>query len=47
MATRTITTPNVTFEAFDEGRGPLVLCLHGFPDQARSFRHQVTRGGLS
>ena len=41
MATRTITTPNVTFEAFDEGRGPLVLCLHGFPDQARSFRHQV------
>jgi pimeloyl-ACP methyl ester carboxylesterase len=41
MATRTITTPNVTFEAFDEGRGPLVLCLHGFPDQAGSFRHQI------
>jgi pimeloyl-ACP methyl ester carboxylesterase len=41
MATRTIPTPNVTFEALDEGRGPLVLCLHGFPDQARSFRHQV------
>lgn len=41
MATRTITTPNVTFEAFDEGRGPLVLCLHGFPDQAASFRHQI------
>ena len=34
MATRTIATPNVTFEAFDEGRGPLVLCLHGFPDHA-------------
>jgi pimeloyl-ACP methyl ester carboxylesterase len=41
MPTRTIATPNVTFEAIDEGRGPLVLCLHGFPDQATSFRRQV------
>ena len=41
MTTRTIATPNVTFEAFDEGKGPLVLCLHGFPDQAHSFRHQI------
>ena len=41
MATRTIATPNVTFEALDEGHGPLVLCLHGFPDQADSFRHQI------
>lgn len=41
MPTRTIATPNVTFEAFDEGTGPLVLCLHGFPDQVHSFRHQV------
>jgi len=32
MATRTIVTPNVTFHALDEGKGPLVLCLHGFPD---------------
>ena len=23
------------------GAGPLVLCLHGFPDTARSFRHQM------
>lgn len=23
------------------GRGPLVVCLHGFPDNAESFRHQV------
>ena len=23
------------------GEGPLVLCLHGFPDHARSFRHQL------
>lgn len=39
--TRTIRTPNVTFEALEDGSGPLVLCLHGFPDQARSFRHQM------
>lgn len=41
MATRTIKTRNVTFEALEEGSGPLVLCLHGFPDDARSWRHQV------
>ena len=29
------------FVAHDAGRGPLVLCLHGFPDTPRSFRHQV------
>lgn len=29
------------FVAYEGGRGPLVLCLHGFPDHARSFRHQV------
>jgi pimeloyl-ACP methyl ester carboxylesterase len=29
------------FAAYERGQGPLVLCLHGFPDHARSFRHQV------
>jgi len=41
MTSRTVRTPNVTFEVLEEGSGPLVLCLHGFPDQARSFRHQI------
>jgi pimeloyl-ACP methyl ester carboxylesterase len=41
MTPRTIRTPNVTFEALEEGAGPLVLCLHGFPDDAHSWRHQV------
>jgi pimeloyl-ACP methyl ester carboxylesterase len=41
MTTVTLRTPNVTFEALEAGSGPLVLCLHGFPDQARSFRHQM------
>lgn len=29
------------FEYLEAGEGPLVLCLHGFPDHARSFRHQL------
>jgi pimeloyl-ACP methyl ester carboxylesterase len=41
MTSRTLRTPNVTFEALEEGSGPLVLCLHGFPDTAHSFRHQM------
>jgi pimeloyl-ACP methyl ester carboxylesterase len=31
----------VRFATLEAGDGPLVLCLHGFPDQARSFRHQL------
>jgi pimeloyl-ACP methyl ester carboxylesterase len=41
MTPRTISTPGVTFHALEAGEGPLVLCLHGFPDHARSFRHQL------
>lgn len=29
------------FSAWEAGGGPLVLCLHGFPDHARSFRRQL------
>ena len=29
------------FTALAQGNGPVVLCLHGFPDHARSFRHQL------
>src|SRR5262249_49119533 len=31
----------VRFATLEAGDGPLVLCLHGFPDHARSFRHQL------
>jgi pimeloyl-ACP methyl ester carboxylesterase len=31
----------ITFATLEAGDGPLVLCLHGFPDHARSFRHQL------
>lgn len=29
------------FSAIQAGQGPLVLCLHGFPDNNLSFRHQI------
>lgn len=31
----------LTFGALACGEGPVVLCLHGFPDNLRSFRHQL------
>jgi pimeloyl-ACP methyl ester carboxylesterase len=29
------------FSALAQGKGPVVLCLHGFPDNARSYRFQL------
>jgi pimeloyl-ACP methyl ester carboxylesterase len=31
----------LSFATLEEGEGPLVLCLHGFPDHAPTFRHQL------
>ena len=31
----------LTFSAQGMGDGPVVLCLHGFPDNAGSYRHQL------
>jgi pimeloyl-ACP methyl ester carboxylesterase len=36
-----VTANGIRFVAFERGKGPLVLCLHGFPDLPTSFRHQV------
>jgi pimeloyl-ACP methyl ester carboxylesterase len=37
----TIEARGLSFPALSCGSGELVLCLHGFPDGPRSFRHQL------
>jgi pimeloyl-ACP methyl ester carboxylesterase len=37
----TLRNDSLEFSALEMGSGPLVLCLHGFPDCARSYRHQL------
>jgi pimeloyl-ACP methyl ester carboxylesterase len=37
----TVHANGLRFATLEAGDGPLVLCLHGFPDHARSFRHQL------
>lgn len=39
--TTTLQANGLTFSALTQGDGPVVLCLHGFPDNARSFRFQL------
>jgi len=39
--TTTLQASGLTFSALTEGDGPVVLCLHGFPDNRRSFRLQL------
>ena len=41
MHTRTIRTNGVNLHVVDEGDGPAVLLLHGFPDSSRLWRHQI------
>ncbi len=38
---RRITGDGVELNVLDEGDGPAVLLLHGFPDSARLWRHQI------
>lgn len=41
METIQVKARGLTFPALSCGEGPLVLCLHGFPDCQRSFRLQL------
>jgi len=39
--TGSVQANGLRFHFLETGEGPLALCLHGFPDHARSFRHQL------
>jgi pimeloyl-ACP methyl ester carboxylesterase len=41
LSSGSVKANGLTFHYLEAGSGPLVLCLHGFPDHARSFRHQL------
>jgi pimeloyl-ACP methyl ester carboxylesterase len=42
MDTIRVAANGITFEVFEQGRGDrLALCLHGFPEHAISWRHQM------
>jgi len=41
MAIRRLKLGDYEFEVTDEGSGPPILMLHGFPDSARLWRHQM------
>ena len=41
MKQRVVRASNLNFTVLEMGEGPLVLCLHGFPDTAHSFRYQM------
>ncbi len=36
---RTVEAAGLEFGLFEQGSGPLALCLHGFPDTAHTWRH--------
>ena len=39
LRTRTVTANGLRFGVLETGSGPLALCLHGFPDSARTWRY--------
>ena len=41
MSNHRIEVNGVQFRVVEDGRGPAVLLLHGFPDSSRLWRHQI------
>lgn len=41
IATGQVRANGIDFHFLEQGDGPLMLCLHGFPDHAPTFRHQL------
>jgi len=39
LRARTVTANGLRFGVLEAGRGPLTLCLHGFPDSAHTWRY--------
>jgi len=39
LRARTVTANGLQFGVLEAGRGPLALCLHGFPDSAHTWRY--------
>jgi pimeloyl-ACP methyl ester carboxylesterase len=39
LQARTVTANGLQFGVLEAGRGPLALCLHGFPDSAHTWRY--------
>src|SRR5271165_3393281 len=39
LRARTVTANRLQFGVLEAGSGPLALCLHGFPDSARTWRY--------
>jgi pimeloyl-ACP methyl ester carboxylesterase len=38
LRTRTVQANDLQFALLEAGSGPLALCLHGFPDSARTWQ---------
>jgi pimeloyl-ACP methyl ester carboxylesterase len=41
VESRTVLANGIRFAVLEQGEGPLVLLLHGFPDNARTWSHQM------
>lgn len=41
MQQKEVTTNGIRFAYLEQGEGPLVLLLHGYPDNAYSWEHQI------
>src|SRR6516165_4947646 len=39
LSTGSVTANSIDFHYLELGSGPLVLCLHGFPDNAYTYRY--------